>query len=786
MRDRKLATPMPSQAQSPANSAQPLPVTLSRSLGLFTITMIGVGGMIGAGIFVLTGIAAGVAGPALVLAFLLNGIVALLTAMAYAELGSAFPEAGGGYLWVKEGLGGPHGFLAGWMSWFAHAVAGSLYALAFGRFAAELWTLTGLPTLGLTVQQFALVLTVLVLAAFTAINYRGASETGTIGNVVTVTKIAILGLFVLFGLLAMARSEAWHARFTTGFLPNGMSGVLVAMGLTFIAFEGYEIIAQSGEEALNPRRNIPRAVFLAIGIAVTIYILVSITAIGATVPPAGLAVWQYLGQQKEVAIVEVARQTFPLEMGAVVLLFSGLVSTMSALNATTYSSSRVSFAMGRDHNLPAAFARIHSFRHTPHVAVLVSGGLMLVMALALPIEDVAAAADIMFLLLFLQVNVAVMTLRRKMPDLDRGFRVPWFPAIPIIAILCNGLLAVQLFAFSPIAWFVAAGWIVAGLLAYYAYFSKLEAMEKPKEILLQEVLVSRDYSVALPVADTTQARILGQIGAVLAQANEGEVLALHVVRVPAQLTLGEGRLFLKEGRACLEAVIEQAKAREVPVHTIIRLARDVPQAVRQTVEENASDLLLLGWPGHTLTAGRLFGSVIDPIVDDPPTDVALVRYRSRRPLKSVLVPVAGGPNSRRAVRLAIQMARLGDEGPARVTVLHVVPAKAESAALARAEQVFRYVLDGVGYEPIERQVVEGASVVEAVLAQAEGRDLIVIGATEEPLLKNLLVGNIAGQIADQAPITVIIVKRRSSPLHSFLRQTVLEPSTNGTAPRLPE
>ena len=113
-------------------------VALSRDLGLFTITMIGVGGMIGAGIFVLTGIAAGVAGPALVLAFLLNGIVTTFTAMAYAELGSAFPEVGGGYLWVKEGLGGANGFLAGWMSWFAHAVAGSLYALAFGRFASEL------------------------------------------------------------------------------------------------------------------------------------------------------------------------------------------------------------------------------------------------------------------------------------------------------------------------------------------------------------------------------------------------------------------------------------------------------------------------------------------------------------------------------------------------------------------------------------------------------------------------------------------------------------------------
>ena len=107
---------------------------LSRDLSLFDITMIGVGAMIGAGIFVLTGIAAGAAGPALILAFALNGIITIFTAMVYAELGSAIPEAGGGYLWVREGLPGPNAFLAGWMSWFAHAVAGSLYALGFGSY----------------------------------------------------------------------------------------------------------------------------------------------------------------------------------------------------------------------------------------------------------------------------------------------------------------------------------------------------------------------------------------------------------------------------------------------------------------------------------------------------------------------------------------------------------------------------------------------------------------------------------------------------------------------------
>jgi amino acid transporter/nucleotide-binding universal stress UspA family protein len=754
-------------------------ITLSRDLKLLDITMIGIGGMIGAGIFVLTGIAAGEAGPALVLAFLFNGLVTTLTAMAYAELGSALPVTGGGYSWVKVGLGNTQGFLSGWMDWFAHAVAGTLYAMGFGRFATELWLMAGLPNFGLTVELMSLIFMTLIGVAFTAINYMGASETSKIGNIVTGSKIAILGLFVVAGLAAMGRTNAWQARFTSGLMPNGLGGVLVAMGLTFIAFEGYEIIAQSGEEVINPKRNIPRAIFIALGVAVLIYAFVAFVAIGATQVPEGreMEVWQYLGEKKEVAVVEAAGQFLPY--GAVVLLISALASTMSALNATTYSSSRVSFAMGRDHNLPAIFARIHPKRHTPHWAVILTGGLIIAMGWALPIAEVAAASSIMFLLLFAQVNVTLMVVRRKLPHLDRGFQVPWFPVIPILGLLTQGALAAYLFTYSPRAWSVAVGWIVAGMLAYYTYFSKIEAMEKPRDILLEEVLVSRDYSVLVPIATQEQARILGKIGAILAEDRGGEVFALHVVRVPPQLTLSDGRLFLKEGRAHLETVIQQARDRDVPVHTMIRLGRDVAEAVRQTVIEGASDLIVLGWPGYTNTTGRLFGSIIDPIVDNPPADIAVVRYRKRRPVRSILVPVAGSLNSRLAVRTSISMARQGQDGPARVTVMHVVPSGASEADRVRADKYTRQAIEGNPYQPLERLVVEADNVLDAILDTAKDYDLIVVGATEEPLLKNLLVGNLATRIAKEAEVTVVMVKRRSGPLKSLLRQTVLEPSTSG-------
>jgi amino acid transporter/nucleotide-binding universal stress UspA family protein len=766
-----------------ASNGKSFDVALSRDLNLFTVTMIGVGGMIGAGIFVLTGIAAGVAGPALVLAFLLNGIVTTFTAMSYAELGSAFPEAGGGYLWVKEAMGGVQGFISGWMNWFAPAVAGALYALAFGRFASELVIMAGLPTFGLSVEMLSSIFMTLVIIFFTYINFKGASETGTVGNIVTLTKIFILGLFVIFGLLAMARTEAWHTRFTTGFLPNGVLSVVVAMGLTFIAFEGYEIIAQSGEEVIDPKRNIPRAIFISIAISVAIYVLVGVTSIGAVVPPEGLAGWQFLGEQREVAIVEVARQTFPLGIGAVVLLLSGLASTMSPLNATVYSSSRVSFAMGRDHNLPNLVGKIHPRNRTPFWAVLFSGGLMVVIGWSLPLETVAAAADIMYLLLFLQVNLAVMVLRHRSPEMERGFKIPWFPIMPLLAILFNMALALYLFTYSQLAWYAGIGWLVVGMLAYYVYFSKVEAIEKPKEILHEEVLVSRDFSVLVPVATDEQARILGEIGAILAAANQGEVLALHVLQVPPQLSLGEGRYFLKEGRGHLEGVIKQAKRRGVPVHTIIRLARKVAQAVRKTASENASDLIVLGWPGYTNTAGRLFGSVIDDIVEDPPADVALVRYRAKKPVHKVLVPVAGGPNSRRAVKMATVMAA-AEETPAQVDLIHVLPQGSKNSTRVRARQITAYAREGIDYPHISESIVEGADLVPTILEVAKPYDLIVMGASEEPIFRNILIGPMTEQIAKAADVTVIVVKRRSSPLHSFVRQTMLPPTEPVELPRV--
>ncbi len=747
-------------------------VRLSRSLGLFTVTMMGVGGMIGAGIFALTGIAAGQAGPAVVLVFILNGVVTFLTALAYAELGAAFPKAGGGYVWVKEGLGGPNGFLAGWMSWFGYIVAGALYAIAFGRFASDAWQALDLPAGGLSPARLADLAAVLVVVLFTGLNAIGAKETGALGAVITVVKVVILGLFVLFGALVMTHGGGWTDRFTDHFMPNGAAGVLIAMGLTFIAFEGYEIIAQSGEEIVNPARNVPRGIFLSIAIAVVVYVLVAIVAIGATQPPAGMSVHDYLGQERELAVVVIARQIFPFGTGGALMLISGLAATMSALNVTVYSASRVSFAMAREHNLPAPLARVHPARLTPYIAVLATGVLMLASALTLPLETAATAGSLMFLLMFIQVNLVVITLRHKQADVRRGYRVPLFPLPPLLAIAANSALALYMITFNPTAVWTAFGWIILGLLAYYMHFERQETLEKPPDIVHEEVFGRHDYTVLVGVRSAREATVLGWIGAAIAKARKGGILATHLLEVPQSLSLFEGRRLVEARRQLFDDVRGAAKQQGVATHSVIMLARRVSQAITELVGDRAVDLSLIGVSAKP-KRGRVFGRTTDALLAHPPCEVVVVRpaARLKTSVKTILVPVDDNENSRSAVKLAADLGSvLAGRANAEITLLHVVSTKAQ--ADSGQEPLFERVLEGVDYKKLKKEVVVASSVANKVIEAAEAFDLVVFGLSEGSVLQRMKRNRTGRRILRNAKPTAIMVVRRQPALKSLLRQAL--------------
>ncbi len=510
-------------------------VTFARDLRLFDATTLGIGAMIGAGIFVLTGIAAGEAGPAALLAFALNGLVTLLTALSYAELASVYPKSGGGYSFIVKAFPGPAGFASGWMLWFCYIIACALYALGFGSYFWEF------------IQSYFPSISNLVFNSETAANF-------------------------------------------TPFLPNGAGGVVIAMGLTFIAFEGYDLIATVAEEIKAPEKTIPRATLISLG---------------------------------------------------------GLISTISALNATILASSRVAFSMSRDKMLPRSLSKIHTQRRTPHIAIGVTGAIIIVMALLFPIQVIGSAASVMFLLTFALVNLSLIALRRKFPELKGGFRVPLYPATPIAAIGLNLFLAVYQFNFDPRAWYIAVAWIIVGLFIYFMYFEKTAAVDMPQTLEVQQPKSANTYPyrVLVPLHNPDHVIPLMKLAIPIAKAQAGEIIVLGVIDLPINLPPHEGMRFVHHKTPLMKKAIEYGNEQGVETRSAIRIAHQVWDGILQAAEAEKATLILMGWKGYTTTRDRIMGEVTDKVVRHTPCDLITVKLMGDRPIQRILITTAGGPHA---------------------------------------------------------------------------------------------------------------------------------------------
>jgi len=456
---------MSSQSRSP-----------NAELGLLDATMIGMGAMIGAGIFVLTGLAAEIAGPAAILVFALNGVVTAFTGLSYAELAASIPKSGGGYAFVREIFDDFASFIMGWMLWFAYMIAGALYALGFAPNFLELLHVYGvvpapenvggvaLPLLDASVP-LAFLLAFVAVAALVALNAVSTAASGSAETIFTVIKVSILVVFVGFGIASVEFSGAeFQPLFPEG---TGAAAVLPAMGLTFIAFEGYDLITTVTEEVENPRENIPKAIFLSLAATIVVYLAVVAVAIG-TLGSQGLA------DAGEAGIAAAATSFMPtgrpiIQNGGTLIVFGAVFSTLTALNAVVIASSRVAFSMGREGQLLPSFGQLHHRYGTPFVAILASAVVMLG-SVALPTQSAGNMSSLFFLLSFVVVNVAVIRLRRERPAMNRPYEMPFYPAPPIIGIALNvvltGVLVEYLIRTDPLALGLSVGWIVLGAAAY--------------------------------------------------------------------------------------------------------------------------------------------------------------------------------------------------------------------------------------------------------------------------------------------------------------------------------
>ncbi|HUT79450.1 MAG TPA: amino acid permease, partial [Polyangia bacterium] len=495
--------------------------------------------------------------------------------------------------------------------------------------------------------EHAAVVSMILLAGatFTFLNVRGAAVTGKTENLLVIAKIAVLVVFIVIGFETILEDVPKAKAEFVPFLPKGIGGVFIAMGLTFIAFEGYDLIATVAEEIKDPAKNIPKATFASLGVAIIIYLCVLLVSLGA-VHPGEMASWEFLGKYQEVAIVKAAATMMP-GFSVFLIVFGGVLSTVSALNATVLASSRVAFSMARDGWLPAKMASIHSRRRTPHVSIMVSGAIFMVVAVLLPVDALGSAASVMFLLVFAMVNLALVALRRKRPDLVRPYRVPLYPVLPLAGFVINMALAIYQYSFDPRPWFVVVGWTVTGLLLYFAVFERRMKAVGPQVLELDRVAAPETKSrfrVIVPLANPDTVERLIDIAAALARRKGGEIIALTVSLVPEQLPIGEGIKIAHHRRPLLRAAQARAQELGVDIKVDLRVAHRLRDAILGSVQGHKADLLVMGWKGFAKTSDRIFGELTDYTVRHCPCDLALVKLVPG-PTDKILLATSGGPNA---------------------------------------------------------------------------------------------------------------------------------------------
>jgi amino acid transporter len=745
---------------------------LSRELTLFHITMMGLGMMIGAGVFLGIGNATREAGPGgMVLTFALNGMIAILTAMSYAELSSAVPRAGGAYNFARIGFGRGTSFIAGWMEWFASSVAGSLYAVVFGLYVARL-----LGTWGVIPEAWAgpivnRAIALLIAGLFIYINYRGASETGKIGAIFTLGQTIFLVVIGIIGVGVAIYHPERMANFVP-FMPQGWERLLVTMGLTYVAFEGYEVIAQAGDEAIEPRRNLPKAMIYSVFIVTVTYVLTAFATVVSvkagpdlvrTVAQDGTQVgerlepWQWIGQYGDTGFGEAVSRLIPVG-GNLLLTLAVIFASTSALNATIYSATRASYALGRDRMLPAFFARIHSVRKTPWVALVFTGLIVMVVA-CLGTRTVAASASAMFLLLFFLVNVCVIKIRRNMGDeLSYGYVMPFFPIPPLAAIACQLALLVFMHELSLWACLIAAGWVAVGAVVYVAY-SRSRAVATEDEILVleeerQPEAEAGRYRVMVPVANPKNAVDLVRNTYKLCRAKNASVELLHMVPVPEQVPLSDAEKYMLEGKeGIVEAMLYLAP--QFPLSTTIRYCRNIARGIVSAVRQKRVNMLIMGWHGHVRRYAFRLGSTVDPVIERSPCDVVVMKNCSYQEYRRVLVPLAGGPNGALALEVATILA---EEKEGSVTAFTV---RRDGEAFDIDEYVEenapRLVLPR---ERVITKITDAADVTAAILKEAEEGeyDLVVLGATRQPLLRQITRATVPDFIAQRCSKPLVMVK----------------------------
>lgn len=429
---------------------------MRRTLGLWSLTAIGVGAIVGVGVFVLTGqVAAENAGPGVSVSFVLAGLISAAAALCYAEFASMIPVTGSAYTYSYAVLGEIFAWIIGWDLLLEYILVVPVVAIGIAGYLNELLSGLGVgipaslasgPAEGGVVNIFA----VLLCLGLAALLIRGIKESARFNSAAVAIKMVIIAGVVLLGVFYIEPGNL------TPFFPFGAGGVISGAGIVFFAVFGYDTLTTAAEESVNPQRDLPRAVILSLAVSMVAYILMSLVV-------TGMVPYTDLGTP---APVSFAFQEAGLPVIGAIIAVGAIAGIASVLVAFMLGAARIWFAIGRDGLLPGWFSELHPRFRTPYRATAIIGVVTAVFAGFVPLGTLAELVNVGVLSAFILVCASVVILRYRSPEMERGFRTPLMPVLPAVGIIGSSVLIVSL---GPDTWLRFIIWLAIGLAVYFLY-----------------------------------------------------------------------------------------------------------------------------------------------------------------------------------------------------------------------------------------------------------------------------------------------------------------------------
>lgn len=447
---------------------------LQRSLSATGLTAMGVGAIIGTGIFVVIGQGALAAGPAVILAFVLAAVTCMFSALSYAELASSVPISGSAYTYSYATMGELVAFIIGWDLILEYGVSCAAVAVGWGGNLNVLldtaFHFTVPDSIAKSPQDGGVfnLPAVIIVMAITFLLIRGTRESALVNTIMVGVKIVILIFFVAVALTA----ASFHAARFHPFLPHGTDGVVTGAGLIFFAYIGFDAVSTGSEESKNPAKDLPIAIMGSLVISTILYIAVAAAAIG-------LAPLKVLANPKSESPLADALTDAGLPWAAGILAFGAVIAITSVLLVIMYGQTRIFFAMCRDGLMPTSLAAVNQRYGTPAKLTLIFGVLIAVLAALVPLAEIIKLVNIGTLFAFILVNIGVIVLRRTRPDMERPFRVPFSPVFPVIGIAFCVYLMKDL---SGTTWIRFLVWLLIGLVIYFTYSIRHSTLRKDADV----------------------------------------------------------------------------------------------------------------------------------------------------------------------------------------------------------------------------------------------------------------------------------------------------------------